>query len=255
MKGERFMANEENTDAVAALSHFRATFYLLLSRAFSKELNRDALSGMDRILDDLMEVSDLMEIPQEEDIQTGASLLDDYFDQIRNGDDAKALRDLAMDYASLFLGIGQRTISPCESVYRSAAGLLFQTAQLEVRKAYEKIGMAKSDEFHEPDDHLALELTFMAELCKMTQEAIEKDTERAGYYLGLQRDFLEMHLLPWIPDFSEDLMDAARTPFYRAMAYLLRGGIRVDNQLIERMIGTLNVQLELKKKGGVKQGT
>ena len=94
----------------------------------------------------------------------------------------------------------------------------------------------------------------MTELCKMTQEDAEKDRERVGYYLGLQRDFLEMHLLPWIPDFSEDLMDAARTPFYRAMAYLLRGGIRVDTQLLEMMIGTLNEQLEFKKKGGVKQG-
>ena len=255
MKGERFMANEENAGAVAALSHFRAAFYLLLSRAFSKELSGDVLSGMVRMLDDLMEVSDSMEIPQQEDIQIGVSLLDDYFTQIRNGDHEDALRDLAMDYASLFLGIGQRTISPCESVYRSAAGLLFQAAQLEVRKAYEKIGMAKSDQFPEPDDHLALELTFMAELCNRTQDAIERDREWACYYLGLQREFLEMHLLPWVPDFSQDLMDAARTSFYRAMAYLLRGGIRIDNQLIERMMGTLNAQLELNQKGGVKQGT
>lgn len=231
---------EETSVAAAALSRFRATFYLLLARTFSQELDKDALKSMDKVSEALIEASDLLEISVQTDFKAGRELLRTFFDQVRQEDDEGVIRDLARCYASLFLGVGPKTVSPCESIYRSDSPLLYQSTHFEVQQAYHEIGMAKNAHFREPDDHIAVELSYMARLCELTQEAVKDDPALPVRYLKLQREFLETHLLPWIPAFSRQLLDATPSPFYKAMAHLLKGYIQVDNQLIDSMIQGLD---------------
>ena len=61
--------------------------------------------------------------------------------------------------------------------------------------------MAKNDQYHEPDNHIAVELMYMAKLCEMTGEEVKSDKERNLRYLGLQREFLETHLSQWVSFF------------------------------------------------------
>lgn len=239
------MTGEETSATAAALSRFRGTFYLLLSRTFSQELDKDALKGMDKVSEALIEASDLLEISLEPDFQAGRKLLRTFFEQIRQEDDEGVIEDLARCYASLFLGVGSKTVSPCESIYRSESRALFQSTHFEVQQAYREIGMAKNEDYHEPDDHIAVELSYMARLCELTQEAVGENPQRPVHYLRLQRDFLETHLLPWIPNFSQDLIEATHSPFYRAMAHLLNGYIKVDNQLVDSMIQEFDLQKRL----------
>ena len=227
---------EESNATAAVLNQLRASFYLLFSRSFSRELDRDTLKSMDKASETLIEAFDLLEISLEKDFQTGRKLLRTFFEQIRHEDEKGVITDLARCYASLFLGVGSKTVSPCESIYRSDARRLFQSSHFEVQRAYQEIGMIKNEQYREPDDHIAVELSYMARLCGLTQEALGESPERSAHYLRLQRDFMEKHLLPWVPDFSRHLLEATDSPFYRAMAYLLNGYIKADNQLIESMI-------------------
>lgn len=234
------MLTEETSVAAAALSPFRATFYLLLARGFSQELDRDALKSMEKVSRALVEASDLLELPAQTDFKAGRELLASFFDQSRQEDDERVVEDLARCFASLFLGVGPKTVSPCESVYRSDAPLLCQSTHFEVKQAYQEIGMAKNTRFREPDDHIAVELSYMATLCELTQEAAGEDRELPVRYLKLQRDFLDTHLLPWVDAFSRELLEATGSPFYQAMAHLLKGYLQVDNQLIASMMHGLD---------------
>ena len=221
-----------------ALGRFRGAFYLFLSRAFSRELDRDILEGMEQVSATLMEAWEPMNMPSDSDVQAGKTLLKEFFTGFRQHPDGM-IRDLAAEYASLFLGMGPKTVSPCESVYRSGSGLLYQSSLFEVRRLYNGIGMAKNDQYHEPDDHIAVELMYMATLCEMTGETLKSDKKRSLHYLSLQQEFLKTHLAPWVPVFSQKLMAAAGSAFYRAVAHLARGYIGIDPGLVEMLVREL----------------
>jgi TorA maturation chaperone TorD len=228
------------TDSLtAALGQFRQAFYLFLSRAFSREPDWDALKGMEQVSATLMEAWELMEMPSDPDVQVSKSLLSEFWPEFRQHPD-RVIEDLSREYASLFLGVGPKTVSPCESVYRSSAGLLYQATHFEVQQLYRAIGMEISEQYHEPDDHIAVELMYVAKLCEMTGEAVNTDKESGLHYLSLQREFLESHLMPWVPVFSENLVNATESTFYRAMTLLLKGFIGIDATLIGMMIQELS---------------
>jgi len=234
------------------LVRFRGAFYLLLSRAFSREPDRETLDGLERVSGGLMEAWEMMGLPSHPDVQAGKVLLRTFFSGLHQGDADLMTEQLAREYASLFLGVGPKTVSLCESVYRSTSGLLYQPVLFEVRQSYREAGMAKSGHYHEPDDHIAVELGYMARLCEMTKEAAEADKEQALPLLGLQQAFLEAHLLPWVSLFARHLIAAAPSGFYRAMAHLLKGYIGIDSGLIQSITQGLNHKPKVKR-GGRKQ--
>jgi putative dimethyl sulfoxide reductase chaperone len=264
------VTKKEIATSTEVLGGFRVAFYLLLSRAFSREPNAAVLKNMEQISGTLMEVWSILQLPSDPDIEAGRDLLKAFFSGL-NDDADKVVQGLAREYASLFLGVGPETIPPCESVYRSTSGLLYQSTLFEVQQSYRKIGMVKSDLYQEPDDHIAVELSYMARLCEMKYPAASDRESKAGQqrensfgvssgvstcgattqegagvqrgqalaFLKLQQDFLDGHLLQWVPLFSQRLIAAAPSGFYRAMAHLLKGYMGIDNGLIEEMIREL----------------
>ena len=229
------------------LGRFRAAFYLLLSRAFSREPDWETLNRVKQVSDGLMEAWELMEMPPDPDVQAGKTLLKTFFSTLLQRDIDGVIEQLAREYASLFLGVGPKTVSPCESVYRSTSGLLNQSALFEVQQSYHEIGMTKSDQYHEPDDHIAVELSYMARLCEMILESARTEREQALHCLGLQRKFLETHLTRWVPVLSERLIASTTSDFYRAIAHLLKGYIGIDSSLIDSMNQELNYKSKSRK--------
>ena len=228
------MTKKKSDTAVEVLGGFRLAFYLFLSRAFSREPDKAVLKNMEQILNTLMEVWKTLGLPSDPDIEAGRDFLKTFFLEFHK-DPNNAVHGLAREYASLFLGTGSDTVSPCESAHRSTTGLLYQSALFEVQKAYREIDMAKSDVYQEPDDHIAVELSYMARLCEMMQESAITVKEQALHSLMLQQDFLDAHLLQWVPSFSRHLIAVARPGLYRAMAHLLKGYMEIDNSLVELM--------------------
>ncbi|MFH1490541.1 MAG: molecular chaperone TorD family protein [Pseudomonadota bacterium] len=223
-------------ETISILSRFRGMVYSLLSRIFSEEPDQTALEGVENILGILDQATDLTQFYRHEHFQEGNKLLKTFFDQANGDKNETMIIDLAKTYAALFLGVGEHTVGLCESVYRSEQGLLFQSTHFEVQEAYQKIGMAKSDEFHEPADHIAVELSYMAYLCRLIDESVVNGGGQAACYLEMQKAFCTKHLLPWVPDFTQKVIQGNQSPFYSSMGYLLNGFVQDDCDLIDLLV-------------------
>ena len=146
------------------------------------------------------------------------------------------LADLARDYAALFLGVGEQTVALCESVYRSRTGLLFQRPYFEVKRRYEQTSFVKWAGFSEPEDHLSLQLAYMAHLCSLTVEEMKRQGEESDNHLRLQDEFLRFHFGNWIPAFSDTLKKCSHSVLYRAAACLLNGFIKADGFMVDALL-------------------
>jgi TorA maturation chaperone TorD len=140
--------------------------------------------------------------------------------------------ELAADHSSLLLGMSANPVSPFESVYTSENHLMMQEARDKAVAAYRAAGFEKSDDYHMPEDHISLELDFVAGLGNRAADAIQgaqagliADTDaafaEAELAMNQQIDFLKKHLLVWAPRFGELLESRATTAFYRGVAQML----------------------------------
>jgi len=85
----------------------------------------------------------------------------------------------------------------------------------------------------EPEDHVGLELEFMACLCDRYRECVGKgDAREAAATLTAQKDFLDDHLLPWIPLFCEGVARSAWTDFFRGIGDLTEGFVDWDRRFL-----------------------
>jgi TorA maturation chaperone TorD len=149
---------------------------------------------------------------------------------------------MARHYAFLFLGVGSDNVALCESAYRNERGLLFQNAYFDILEKYREVGLGKREDFSEPEDHLSLEVAYMAHLCRRIISSIETEKEKeAEQFAQFQKNFLEDHLLPWVPKFSSSLSKISPSKFYKALAYLLAGYIKIDFDFLDSLLPTVAV--------------
>lgn len=113
---------------------------------------------------------------------------------------------LAADYAAIYLTHALRA-SPCESVWRDDDHLMLQAPTFAVREFYRRHGIPPLDWRAMPDDHLVHELSFAAHLLEGGEQAAALD-------------FLDRHLLAWLPQFAARVAQRADTPIYAALALL-----------------------------------
>lgn len=123
---------------------------------------------------------------------------------------SQAQRDeLAVDYAAIYLNhaIG---VAPCESVWLDEENLAMQAPMFQVREIYRRHGLGVIDWRTRADDHLVVELQFLAWLARKGGE----DNWREAAC------FMDEHLLRWLPKFGERVAKRCATPLYAAAAWL-----------------------------------
>jgi len=126
--------------------------------------------------------------------------------------------ELEAEYNRVFLGMSPDPIAPYESVYTSPEHLLMQDARDEVAALYLAESLTLPGETRIPEDHIAFEFDYMAFLCGVAAQACaENDQDKVAEYRDKQRDFLEKHLLRWIPAMCQDMKKRVRTDFYRSI--------------------------------------
>jgi len=157
--------------------------------------------------------------------------------QAASADLQQVVATLAVEFAALFLNASQRSVHPFESVYTSAERLMLQQSRDEVLAEYRRAGLERSADFKEPEDHVALELEFMAFLCRRAAAVMQEQEETACLaFLERQKAFLEGHLLVWLPAFCSDLEKASESDFYRGIARLTREFIQSEREAIMSLI-------------------
>lgn len=129
---------------------------------------------------------------------------------------------LAVEHTRLLAGLreGEGIPPPFESAWRPGheAGEI----TLAVTQAYTAAGFADIDVEAGPQDHLAVELKFMALLALREAEAWRRDDPAAAEArIRQQREFLDRHLIEWVPRWTEGLASQTREPLYWAFTGLL----------------------------------
>lgn len=116
---------------------------------------------------------------------------------------------LAADYAAIYL-TGAYGASPSESVWTDDDHLVCQDAMFALREIYAAAGLAAADWRKRPDDHLVLQLLYIAHVLR---RPAADDLRRLAAAL-------DAHLLRWLPDFSARVAARAETPFFAVLGRL-----------------------------------
>ena len=157
------------------------------------------------------------------DVIEGLRLLQEWS---RAGLSDSAFEDLQSDYTYTFIGPDKVRVALWESVYFSRERLTFQEQTLDVRGWYRRFGLQAERIYHEPDDHIGLELAFLALLAQRGISALERgEQDEFNQLLRAQREFFDQHPNQWATTFCEGVLEHARTPFYKGLALLTRGAL------------------------------
>jgi TorA maturation chaperone TorD len=150
--------------------------------------------------------------------------------------EATFLAQLESGFTHLFVGPGKVEVYPWESTYSSNEAVIFQASTLSVRKAYVSQGFIPQNYPHVADDHIALELDFMAQLAdKLSAAYIAHDLDGATTILEASQNFLNEHLAIWVEKFASSFDHAQHPFFYLDIANLLAAFIPVDQKIIDEL--------------------
>lgn len=158
------------------------------------------------------------------------------FGEYFKNDKEAILELLTGEYTHLLIGPNKMPAPPWESVFRSEERLLFQESTLEIRRYYLKYGFIPAGYPHVADDHLALELDFMASLSSLAEKAYaNEDFNQLQEILQVQEDFLTSHLLFWVPEFARKIQESDTHYLYPDMACLLNEFLQIQTDVIDEI--------------------
>lgn len=144
---------------------------------------------------------------------------------------------LAVEHARLFAGLGESygPAPPFESMH---AGIPAQGDSIpSMVDAYRAAGFDHIDVPAVPQDHLAVELRFMALLAAQESDARDGyEIDRLRAVLMHQQRFLDDHLLAWVPTYCERIATEAREPFFTAVVRMTAEAIALDRENIDDLL-------------------
>ena len=212
------------------LMNRRAQTYGMLARLFREEVDLETLRELQG-----------MRFPA----ATGSPKVDEGYHQLFDylkGAWEDSVTELAVDYVRTFIGHGVNGYSaayPYESVYTSERRLLMQEARAEVLATLRENEL-KRGTWNEAEDHIALELEFMQRMALRAAEALAEDAEdEAVAYLRTSYEFMENHLLNWLPMLVTDMRLHSKTLFYQGLGQLTLGTVEEDAAVLRELLDSM----------------
>ncbi len=220
---------EEKREIIEVLLADRLYLYSLLHKCFGRDPDREQL--------------ELLASTQtgESFSLLGGEILEKvpaFLKEIRKDLEDPAFTDRVKgEYMRLFVGPNKLVAPPWESVYQGEDAMLFQKVTLEVREAYHNFGMQAEAYRRVPDDSLALELAFMSTLAERALDAFrnEDGKEIRNNLLG-SVDFLNKHLLRWVPKFLERMTKATTDYLYPQLCLILDSFLKKDREILDDIL-------------------
>jgi len=148
--------------------------------------------------------------PVSEEAEQSLRLMKDALDDLPQKPGRKDLDLLAVDFADIYLTHALQA-SPYESVWLDEDGLVMQQPMFDLREWYARYGLAAEDWRTRSEDHLSLQLQFLAHLLDGVQGESKALLQQAG-------EFMDEHLLMWLPEFASRVAHRCSTPYFAGVS-------------------------------------
>lgn len=148
-----------------------------------------------------------------------------------------ARTDLQVEYTRLLSGTSKASGAPEPYESMSVEGRLFGESTEAVSAAYVDAGHPDPAPEAGPPDHIGTEVRFMSILCYHEMEAWREGNESdADELLERELDFLDAHVMLWVPAFCDRLAELTTHSFYLAVAKLTAAACRQDRDEVAAFV-------------------
>lgn len=132
--------------------------------------------------------------------------------------DVEAVKD---EFDTAFIGTGRQPVMLYGSFY--LAGFLNEKPLAQLRDELTKMGLGRSGDSHETEDHVSA-------LCDVMRFLIEGDRDTPPAALAVQRDFFLRHIHSWNKQLCDAVIGANQTCFYKHVAQFAREFFAIENE-------------------------
>lgn len=217
---------------VKALLEARSYAYDVLRSVFLEEPTKDFL----RALKEKDVLNNFPFIQEDDLLREGIEEADRDLKEDNLSEEEK-FDSLHWDYTRMFIGPAKLIAPPWQTAYLTEERLLFQEETLEVRHRYLAYNFLPPNYPHEADDHIGYMLDFLYQLTLLALDSLVKDDrEELRKILSDQKDFIQTHMLNWVPLFAKDIIENAENGFYKGMAKVLTAWLKLDLEAIDELL-------------------
>ena len=153
-------------------------------------------------------------------------------------------QELAVDFTGAFAGTSSwkgRYATPYESVFTGDERIMMGDARDDVVARFLEDGFQVNPDLHEPVDHLAFELEYLVNMNERAGECAQaKDKAQLRRNVVRQLEFIEGHLLNWIPALREVAQEYAKLTFYPGMLLVAQGALEQGRDLLRDILEQLD---------------
>lgn len=172
-----------------------------------------------------------MVVREESLLTAGGRILKNYMSSITPEQYTAICEMEKEEYYRLFDSVRPIVPSLCESDYRSKLNKNTIDCTLDISNMYAQSGIVFNKLHLEQDDHISIELEYMAVLGdRMLDDRRLRTSQQA--LIDSQIEFLEQHLTQWIPSLADELYTKSRTPMYRAIGCILKEFLPHDIEML-----------------------
>lgn len=134
-----------------------------------------------------------------------------------------SLADSRDEYDVLFIGLGRGILTPFGSYYLT--GFMHEKPLARLRDDMRPLGIARSDDVKEPEDHVAALMEMMAGLIDGSFGSIQP--------VSAQKAFFDSHVGTWTPHFFKDLEACSSARFFKPVGRIGRLFMAIERGAFE----------------------
>lgn len=139
------------------------------------------------------------------------------------------LQELLVEHTRLFVGPFQLPAPPYGSVWLEQDKSLMGSTTVKAAHFYAACGLQLADDIYQVPDQITVELEFISYLVfKQREAALAGNQDEADRQIGLQKEFLETFLLPWLGPFADAVINDGEAPAYMSLARCTKAFVFAD---------------------------
>jgi len=217
-----------STDTLIEVLQGRKAFYLSLAGLYFKPMTQEHIEAMAS--------TDFSIYAADE------PLLEDGFNDItrflrKRNTGTRQL--LAVDWTSSFGGAKAwegHTAIPNASLFLSNEDLMYREPRNKVYQIYKEQALRLRQGLNLAEDHISFELEFLSILSDRIIAALESNNSKLALeLLDSSKNFIEEHILTWLPQLAERAQLLLETRFYRGVLKITQGYLLMDLQTIDNL--------------------